>query len=215
MLDEVDPIDKVWAKIADSGHSYFPVYSKDPGTILGIVHVKSLWAQIAAGRKATLRSLLAPPLFVPETMSALRLLEKFKQTKNHIGLVLDEHGGIEGLVSITDVLKGVVGELPILGEEVEPEVVRREDGSWLLDGGMSASDLKGLLKVNKLPREDGSYTTVGGLMMTRLGRIPRTGDAFKWRGYRFEVVDMDRHRVDKVLISLLPKAPAPVKGAPA
>lgn len=210
LLDESEAPEKNWQKVIEAGHTYFPVYNKDPGTIIGIVSVKALWAQVVAGRTPTLKAGMKPPLFVPETMTALRLLEKFKSSKTHMALVLDEHGGIEGLVSMNDVLEGVVGEMPTLGEVDEPEVVQRDDGSWLLDGGMSAADVKVLLKLKKLPREDGSYTTVGGLVMTRLGRIPRTGESFKWRGYRFEVVDMDRHRVDKVLVTVVPKtAPTP------
>lgn len=213
LLDEVEAPEKNWQKVIEAGHSYFPVYNRDPSTIVGIVSVKALWAQVVAGRTPTIKAAMKPPLFVPETMTALKLLEKFKSSKTHMALVLDEHGGIEGLVSINDVLEGVVGEMPTLGEVEEPEVVRRDDGSWLLDGGMSATDVKELLKLKKLPREDGSYTTVGGLVMTRLGRIPRTGESFKWRGYRFEVVDMDRHRVDKVLVTLMPKSTTPKKGA--
>lgn len=208
LLDDDEPIEKTLVKIGESGHTYFPLYSKDPSIIIGIVSVKDLWNQISSGKKTGLRAVAGPPLFVPETMTALRLLEKFKTSKVHLAIVLDEHGGIEGLVSINDVLKGIVGDIQTMGDDEEPEVVERDDGSWLLDGGLSASDLKDLLKVKKLPREDGSYTTVGGLVMTRLGRIPKAGDSFKWRGYRFEVVDMDRHRVDKVLVAHVPKTPA-------
>jgi putative hemolysin len=147
-----------------------------------------------------------PPLFIPEKASALKVLERFKATKTHIGLVLDEHGAVEGLVSINDLLSGIVGEIPSSGDDIQdPLVVTREDGSLLVDGGISATDLKELLRLKKLPGDDGSYSTLGGMTMARLGRIPRAGDVYRYRGYRFEVVDMDRLRVDKVLISRIPK----------
>jgi putative hemolysin len=194
------------ARISEAGHTYFPVYESDPTNVLGFVSVKDLYEDMARGREPDLRKSMMPPLFVPEKASALKVLERFKATKTHIGLVLDEHGAVEGLVSINDLLAGIVGEIPSTGEELEePLVVKREDGSLLVDGGISASDLKELLKLKKLPGDDGSYSTLGGMTMARLGRIPRTGDTYRYRGYRFEVVDMDRLRVDKVLITKVPK----------
>lgn len=208
MLDLQGTWDEHLARMTETGHTYFPVFDSDPTNVLGFISVKDLYEDMARGRQPDLRKVMIPPLFVPEKASALKVLERFKATKTHIGLVLDEHGAVEGLVSINDLLSGIVGEIPSTGEEVEePLVVQREDGSFLVDGGISATDLKDLLRLKKLPGEDGSYSTLGGMTMARLGRIPRTGDVYRYRGYRFEVVDMDRLRVDKVLIAKVPKEP--------
>ncbi len=207
MLDEFDKREAIWKKVVESGYNYVPVYSRDPANVIGIASGKLLAARAVAGRNFELRANLLPPLFVPETISSLKALEKFRASRSHIALVVNEHGDIEGLLSIHDVLEAVVGEIPsIEGDDDEQAVVKREDGSLLVDGGISALDLRDLLKMKTLPGQDeGTYTTLGGMIMVRLGRIPKTGDHFRWRGWRFEVVDMDRHRVDKVLVKRLPK----------
>ena len=206
MLDLASPWAENLVRITEAGHTYYPVYDTDPTNVLGFVSVKDLYEELAKGRQPNLRKAMVLPLFIPEKASALKVLERFKATKTHIGLVLDEHGAVEGLVSINDLLVGIVGEIPSSGEDVQdPMVVTREDGSLLVDGGISATELKELLNLKKLPGDDGSYSTLGGMTMARLGRIPKAGDSFRYRGYRFEIVDMDRLRVDKVLIARLPK----------
>jgi putative hemolysin len=150
---------------------------------------------------------------IPEKSSALKILERFKASKSHIALVLDEHGGFEGIVSIKDLITGIVGEIPSLdSSHDEPSIVERDDGSWLVEGGMSAMELKEFLGLKKLPQEDAGYTTVGGMVMAKLGRVPKAGESFRFRGFKFEVMDMDRLRVDKILISKIvssPKKPQP------
>jgi putative hemolysin len=207
-LDATDPPEKNWEKILASGHTYFPVVDGDAANILGLVSVKALLKQRIDGKSLTLRDVLAPPLYVAEKVPAIRVLEKFKANNTHLALVVDEHGGIEGLISINDVLKAVVGDITASGGvEEDPNVVERADGSWLVDGSTPLGELKKLLKVRKLPREEeGDYTTLAGFIMSRLGRVPKTADGFKWRNYKFEVVDMDRRRIDKVLIIKMPKA---------
>jgi len=121
-----------------------------------------------------------------------------------MAIVVDEHGGTHGLITLTAILEALVGEIPQPGEEFEPQVVRREDGSWLVDGLLPIDKLKALTGLRRLPEEeDAGYSTVGGLMPAQLGRIPRTGDHFVWEGVRFEIVDMDGKRVDKVLVRYL------------
>ena len=139
---------------------------------------------------------------MPENTSALRVLETFKANRSHVGLVIDEYGGFEGLITLDDILEAISGDIPLPHEEEEPDVVQREDGSWLLDGMLLLDELKELLKIRELPfDEDGSYQTLGGLVTAVLGRIPTAGDHFEWNGFRFEVADMDGRRVDKVIVA--------------
>jgi putative hemolysin len=150
---------------------------------------------------------LEAPQFVPESMEVLKVLELFRESRVHIALVIDEYGGLQGLVTMNNILEAIVGEIPEFGEAGDPEVVFREDGSWLIDGRVVVEDLKETLGIRQLPDEDrGYYQTLGGFVMTYLGHLPRAGDEFEWGGLRFEVVDMDGFRVDKVLV-------APVEGS--
>ena len=204
-----DPEEANWRKIVTSGHSYFPVYQTQRDTIVGMVAVKALWAHSAIGLPTTLKNLLLPPLFVPETFSASQLLEQFKKTGKHIAVVTDEFGAVQGLVTLIDVLEAIVGDLPSPGDRAQPEAKQREDGSWLIDATLPTGELKTLLGLETaLPHEGhADYQTVGGLMVTQLAKIPTAGDYFDWSGWRFEVVDMDKRRVDKVLIGRTPVAP--------
>jgi putative hemolysin len=207
-----DPEEVNWRKIVTSGHSYFPVYQANRDQIVGMVPVKALWAHAAIGLPTTLKNLLLPPLLVPDSLNAIQLLEQFKKSGKHIAVVTDEFGAVQGLVTLIDVLEAIVGDLPSQGQRNQPEAKRREDGSWLIDATLATSELKSLLGVSvELPHEDeAEYQTLGGFVVTQFGRIPVAGDHFDWEGWRFEVVDMDRRRVDKVLVA---KAPPPVASA--
>ena len=200
-LDVNDPPEVSWAKVADSPYFYFPVFEDVPDRVLGLVSVKDLWRRVAAGEKPDLRSLLTQPLYLPEGVSALRALERLRETGSHLALVMDEYGGIEGLVTLHDVLRAIVGELPT-PEQDDPMAVRREDGSWLLDGMLSVSELPELLALDAAAAEDlDEFQTLGGFVMARMGSVPQAGDHFEWAGRRFEVIDMDSRRVDKVLVA--------------
>ena len=154
-----------------------------------------------AGETPDLRSLLKEPVYLPEGMSAVRVLERLRETGSHLALVMDEYGGIEGLVTLHDVLRAIVGELPTL-EQDDAMAVRREDGSWLLDGMLSVSDLPEILGLAAADTADlEEFQTLGGFVMSRMGRVPQAGERFEWAGRRFEVVDMDGRRVDKVLVA--------------
>jgi putative hemolysin len=202
-LDVEDSLEENLQKVIQAGHSRFPVCEGKPDAVLGIVRVKDVFAQTQGGRALDLRALLRPALFFPETISALQVLERFKEKKEHTALVVDEFGGIAGLVTMNDVLEAIVGDIPSVEEEdQEPEVVRRADGSLLLDGMLSIHELKDVLQLKELPDEEqGDYETLSGLLMAQLGRIPITGDIYEWEQLKFEVVDMDGYRVDKVLVS--------------
>jgi putative hemolysin len=158
-------------------------------------------AQSLSGTPLDLQKLMTPPLFVPENLPALRLLELFKRSRPHLALVVDEYGGIQGLVTLNDLLESIVGDIPSSGQPPTPQAIQREDGSWLLDGMLPIDELKDWLKIGKLPGDDaGHFQTLGGFMMMQMGRIPSAAEYFEWGGFRFEVMDMDGKRVDKVLV---------------
>jgi putative hemolysin len=201
-----------WRKVVASGHSHFPVYQDNRDQVLGMVAVKALWAHSAIGIPTSLKNLLTPPLVVPETMNCIQLLESFKKSGRHTALIADEFGSIQGMVTLIDVLEAIVGDLPAQGQRDQPQSKQREDGSWLIDATLAVNELKTILHLEKLPQEaEADYQTLGGLVMTQFGRIPAVSDRFDWAGWRFEVIDMDRHRVDKVMISRVP----PRAGEPA
>jgi putative hemolysin len=196
-LDVKDSYSELRSKITASLKSRFPVCDRDLDSVIGILHAKDF---LAAPENADVRSLSKHPVVVPQTMPALKVLEQFRQTTVHIALAVDEHGSVRGLVSATDILEALVGELP---DEIphEHSIVQRSDGSWLVDGTVPIEDLKGLLRVTELPGEGtGKFQTVAGFIMDRLGKVPATGEQFVWEENRFEVVDMDGRRVDKVLV---------------
>jgi putative hemolysin len=209
-----DPEEVNWRKIVTSGHSYFPVYQGHRDQIVGMVAVKALWAHSAIGLPTTLKNLLLPPLLVPEKMPASQLLEQFKKTGKHIAVVTDEFGAVQGLVTLIDVMEAIVGDLPEKGDRVQPEAKKREDGSWLIDATLPTAELKTLLAIEAaLPNEvSAEFQTLGGFVVTQLGRIPAAGDYFDWSGWRFEVVDMDKRRVDKVLVGKTPPPAAQKAG---
>jgi putative hemolysin len=202
-LDDAEDVN--WRKIVTSGHSYFPVYQHDRDQIVGMVAVKALWAHSAIGLPTTLKNLLVRPLIVPETMMAIQLLEEFKREGKHIGVVKDEFGAVQGLVTLIDVFEAIVGDLPEQGRPGLPAAKRLDDGSWLVDAALPTSQLKSALGLDlALPQErEAEYQTVGGFVITQFGRIPAVGDSYQWAGWRFEVTAMDRNRVDKVKVAQL------------
>lgn len=209
-LDDPDEVN--WRKIVASGHSHFPVYQKHRDNVLGMVNIKALWANAAFNLPTTLKNLVTPPLVVPETMTALQALEQFKKTGKHVALVADEFGGISGMLTLIDVLEAIVGDLPDQLRRAQPEAKRRDDGSWLIDATMATGEIKELLGLKELPGEDqADFQTLGGFVVTQLGRIPSAGDYFDSEGWRFEVMDMDRQRVDKVLVARIPALPSPAE----
>ena len=201
-FDLEDTTEDIHRKITTTPHSRFPVVRDTLDDVRGIVRAKDLLAQTLAGRPFDLQALLRPPLFVPENITALKVLEIFKERGLHVALVTDEYGGIHGMVTHHDVLEAIVGDIPSTGEKQEPDAVARADGSWLVDGMMHVDRLIDLLELPHDPgEEEGDYQTVGGLVMSRIGTIPTTGQKFVWRGLTFEVMDMDGRRVDKVLVT--------------
>lgn len=204
-IDLDEPIEVIHDQILNSHRSRFPVAQGDLDRVLGILHVKALLAQGFSCKPMDLRKALRNPLFIPESAEALQALEQFKATGEHFAVVTDEYGSVAGVISHTDILEAIVGELPAKGEPGEPEVMLREDGTWLMGGALSIEEMQDHLELDRLPdEEEGSFQTVGGFVMARLGEVPHVGDHFEWGGFRFEVMDMDGRRVDKVLATPLP-----------
>jgi len=167
--------------------------------VLGIVKARDLLAPPGlSSENFKLKDKLRPAFYIPETMFASRALEVFKEKSAELMLVIDEFGSIQGLMTLNDIIEEIVGDI-----EVEPQATQRQDGSWLLDGMLEVDDFKEIFKTDKLPHED-EYETLSGFVMTSLGRVPQTADHFEWNGLRFEVMDMDGRRVDKVLVTTLP-----------
>jgi putative hemolysin len=201
-LDLDDTPELLQQKVAACQRTYLPVARGSLDNLIGFIRAKDLLAQSLCGEPFNLQAITRPPLLVPESTPALMVLERFKQTSVHIAFVLDEYGGIQGMVTATDLLEAIVGELPELPEMSKPEIVRREDGSYLLDGLLAADRFKDLFELKQLPgEEERLFETLGGFVMTYLGHIPATGETFDWNGMHIEVIDMDGNRVDKLLVS--------------
>lgn len=200
-LDVDDAPEEIRHKTTESGRSRFPVCQGNLDQVLGVVNIKDLLARSLAGQPPDLKTIVRKPLYVPESMRAFKVLELFKLTAIHFALVIDEYGGIQGLITLNDILEALVGDIPSLQELSEPMLVRREDGSWLIDGALPVEEFKKVFQIAELPAEEmGEYQTLGGFVMMYMERIPSPTDHFEWGGLRFEVMDMDGHRVDKVLV---------------
>jgi putative hemolysin len=164
--------------------------------IIGILNAKNLLARLAGGGSFDIVASMSKPQFVPDSMPPAKVLDMFRASGQHIAIVLDEYGGMEGLVTIQDILEEIIGDV----EDTAPQATRRDDGSWLIDGLMEVDDFKELFMIDELPGEHDSYVTVGGFVMSQLGHIPSPGATFDWTKLHVEVLDMDGNRVDKVMV---------------
>lgn len=204
-VDIDDPIGDSMRAMTAAPHTYFPVCKGTVETVVGMVSVKDQWARMVNKLPPDLKATLQPPLYVPESVPALKLLEQFKQAKRHVALVIDEYGSISGLVTLNDVLEAIVGDIPAGTRPEDQDAIQRGDGTWLVDGSATIDRLMDICKIDEMPDEErGLYDTLAGLLMAKLGKIPHEGEVLEWNAIRFEVVDMDGHRVDKVLITLPP-----------
>lgn len=203
-LDLDDPPDVIKETITNNRLSRYPVINNDLDNIVGVVRAKDLLARELNGDPFDLTAVLNPALFLPVTMPAFKAIEMFRSSRRHMGIVIDEHGGVEGLVTVNDILDALVGDIPSMNESDEEQVVRRHDGSFLLDGAIPIPDLKRALGIKYIPDEEtGDFQTLGGFLMARIGRIPAVADQVELKGWRFEVMDMDKRRVDKVLATII------------
>ncbi|MEW6128080.1 MAG: hemolysin family protein [Acidobacteriota bacterium] len=198
-LDNQASEEEIKRKIIASPYSRFPVCQGGLDKIIGMVKARDL---LLSDEKFDLMRYVKQPLFVPENRSALQTLETFKHAHTHLALVIDEHGSIKGLVTTNDILEAIVGDIALASQQAKTYAVQREDGAWLLDGAIPIDEFKALFSVRKMPGEDrGTYQTLAGFIMLHLGRIPAVADIFEWDGLRFEILGMDRNRVNQVLVS--------------
>ena len=208
-LDAKAPLSDLWAEARQSGHARFLLSEGELEQLLGVLTLADLGEALRLNAP-TLSPYTRPPLHVPPSVSLLRLLELFRESSVHLAVVTDEYGGIEGLVTPADILKVIAGELGDFGGRERAEAVRREDGSWLVDGQLGIHELERVLERKDLAHGD-NYYTAGGFVLWHLGRVPVTGETLTWRDLLIEVVDMDGPRIDKILVNLrkgTPQTPA-------
>lgn len=194
-LDLNDTHDEIKQVIAESPYSQFPVCEDSLDAVKGTIKARDLLLESLHGEALRLQLNLQPITFIPETAHASRALEIFKSGQAEMLIVVDEFGSVQGLLTISDILEEIVGEI----EDGEPQATQRQDGSWLLDGMIEIEDFKEIFNIRYMPDED-EYETLGGFLMTQLGRVPMTADRVEWNGLHFEIMDMDGNRVDKVLV---------------
>jgi putative hemolysin len=197
-LDVNEPLETLWQEARASGHARFLVCDGTLEHLLGVITLADLGEALREG-KLDREKCLRPPLYVPITVSLLRLLDIFRTSSVHLAIVADEYGGIEGIATPADVLKAIAGEIADLGSRERAEATRRTDGGWLVDGHLSIHEFQTLLDRNDLARGD-EYHTVAGLVLWNLGRLPRAGEKMRYRDLEIEVVDMDGPRIDKLSI---------------
>lgn len=200
-LDLDAPLSENLQRIQESEHSRFPVCKAGFDEVLGIINAKVLLAQTLRGENPDFRSDLQPAVFVPESLTGMELLEHFKSSGVQMAFVIDEYGEIQGIITLQDLIEAIAGEFKPDDHE-DAWAIPRQDGSWLLDGIIPVPELKDCLKLKMLPEEDkGRYNTLSGMLMLLMGRIPSAGEIVDWDCWRFEVVDMDGKRIDKVIAS--------------
>lgn len=202
-LDVGNPIEESRRRLIESPHSVIPVCRNGLDNVLGVIEAKDLLRRALSGEELKLTAAIRPANYIPKSLSPVQLLEEFKRSKIALALVVDEYGEVAGLATLKDVMEAIVGDLPSEeAEDEEPEAIQREDGSWLLDGTLTIEKFKQLFELESLPDEaSGNFHTIGGFVMLQLGHVPRASDRIEAAGLRFEVVDMDRNRVDKILVS--------------
>lgn len=189
-------------KMLHATHTYYPVCKKNIDQVVGIIRTEDALKDFLEYGKIDLQKSLHKPLLIPSNTPALKVLELFKKSGIHLGLIVDEYGMIDGLVSVSDILEAIVGDLPTVSELDEKEIIKRDNNSWLIDGLVSIDEFKDHFQIKKLPDEElGSYHTLGGFVMNRLGHIPKVSDRAEFEEFTFEIVDMDGNRIDKLLLT--------------
>jgi len=202
-IDLNAPEEEIRRLLADSPYERIVVCHDSLEHIVGILRTADLLKAALEGAALDIEAALHPPLYVPESVTTTQLLENFRKARMQFALIVDEYGELEGVVTLTDVLTAIVGELPSSDLPEELDLVEREDGSWLVDGGVAIERLKSKLNIaEEMPgEEENTYNTLGGFIMHQLGRIPTETEHFEWQGLRFEIMDMDKNRIDKVLVA--------------
>ena len=211
-VDLDDPVETIRSEIAASGHSRFPAGRRGLEEIEGVVHTKDLLDQMARTGTFDIATSIREPLVVHEGTPVLRLLEMFRENPVHMAVVVDEYGVVEGIVTPTDILTAIAGDLPEEPGDIEQEAVQREDGSWLMDGMIGIHEAERLLERRSMRGEE-DFETLAGFVLARFGQIPQVGDSFLWEGLRFEIVDMDGRRIDRILVAPVAPTPADMEAA--
>lgn len=188
--------------IRESGYTKFLLCETTIEEIIGVVRLRD-YIDRHNEPDFNLRQIAAEPLFVPEAMNALKLLEHFRNQRNYFAVVVDEYGSMQGIITLHDLTENIFGALPDQDDLEEPAIVAREDGSWLVDGIIPIDELKETLDLKEFDLEESDYSTLAGFILLKMSEVPKAGDHFDAEGYRFEIIDMDRSKIDKVLISRL------------
>lgn len=201
-IDLDEELDETLGEILESDDIYFPAVHGNPDNVVGVIFAKKLLDAYLRKEPIDLEAVTEVPLFIPESKPALNVLDDLRESGKQVAIVMDEYGGFSGMITLMDVLGELVGEMPGSNERFDPQIVERADGSWLLDGQLDIDELKDTLDIRKLTDEDRiGFQTLGGFILSQTGAIPIVGDTFEWENYRFEIVDMDGRRIDKVLVS--------------
>jgi putative hemolysin len=205
-IDPAMPAEDVRVLIGTAPFSHFPVCEGSIDRLQGVVHIKDLISYgLLAGTDFRVSTVMQSPVFVPETMPALKLLELFQTNRSRIAFVVDEHGGLEGLVTANDVVQALLGDLSRGAEDEKPRAIRRDDGSWLIDGRLPLPDVLATLGLSPSAADDlPEVATAAGLVTALFGDLPATGDTVAWSRWTFEVMDLDGRRIDKLLVSPVP-----------
>ncbi len=208
-LDLQLPLDELLHQIDENGHSRYPVCRGGLDEVVGVIEAQALLLPLSRGQAPQLEALMQPPVFVPETLSGMELLDHFRANSTELVFVVDEYGVVQGVITVRDVLEAITGEFSPPSAD-DAWAVQRADGTWLMDGLIPVPELKDRLELRELPEEDrGRYNTLAGMVMLLLGRLPKTTDVVQWQDWRFEVVDLDGKRVDKVLVTHLAPLDSP------
>lgn len=194
-----DTLERIKQQVYENPFSRYPVYDETPDNIFGIFTIKDFFHSLNNKPDFRLKDILTQPLFIPDNLTGIKVFEKFQKTKTYVAIVIDEYGSFEGIITLHDLIENIFGDLPDKHEEEEIAIIKRDDGSLLIDGSILIDELKEHLHINFEDEEN--YSTLGGFMMYKLNRIPKAGDKFEYKSYMFEIVDMDGKRVDKVLVT--------------
>jgi putative hemolysin len=198
-LNAHDPREENLRKIIENNHTVYPLCDEELDKVIGVIHIKDVVAALERGEEIDLMKMKREVAFVPEVIKSYRVLEKFKESRKHYAMVVDEYGGVSGIITMNDIMDALVGDMPE-GDDTDYQIVKREDGSFLIDGQLPIEEFMNYFDLEVAPEEYSAFHTLAGLAMYSLKRIPKTGDVFEWMGYRFEIMDMDANRVDKMLI---------------
>lgn len=203
LINIKDPLDKIRQQVFENPFSRYPVCDESPDNIFGVFTIKDFFNGLNTKPDFRLKDIITQPLFIPDNLTGIKVFEKFQETKTYVAIVIDEYGSFEGIITLHDLIENIFGELPDFHEAEENPIIKRDDGSLLIDGSILIDELREQLELTFEDEEN--YSTLGGFMMYKLNRIPKTGDKFEYESKIFEIVDMDGKRVDKVLVMSIPE----------